>query len=95
MEIFKTNKEPERNIATVTIIETHIPALEVTVPDNVLNSAVNKNDDIKMTINYEGDIEQSSVSLVFLYLYEPVYVKKIEYSEFSFKIWDYFNKFQA
>lgn len=88
----KGSKE-NTGIVIIVIVETSLPELSVEVPDFALNSKVNKNDDLEISINYQGNTDDLMYSLIIIYKFEIVATQSYYYNKFAFKIWDIYNDF--
>jgi hypothetical protein len=82
-------------IGIIIIVETDIPVLIVSIPNNLLTSKINKNDDLSISINFDGDVDQVFFALIFTYNLNVVATRAYAYPVFAFKIWDLFNDFDA
>jgi hypothetical protein len=74
--------------AVVIVYEQDIPKLNVSIPNRIITQPVNKNDDIQVDIDYDGNPDDVFFSLVIYYNFEIVDVRVIKYKQFAFKIWD-------
>jgi hypothetical protein len=61
----------------------------------MLTSKINKNDDLSISINFDGDVDQVFFALIFTYDLNVVATRAYAYPLFAFKIWDLFNDFNA
>jgi hypothetical protein len=82
-------------IGIIIIVETDIPVLIVSIPNNLLTSKINKNDDLSISVNFTGDVDQVFFALIFTYNLNVVATRAYSYPVFAFKIWDLFNDFDA
>jgi hypothetical protein len=59
----------------------------------MLTSKINKNDDLSISVNFTGDVDQVFFALIFTYNLNVVATRSYAYPLFAFKIWDLFNDF--
>ena len=67
--------------------------LKIKYPENMLSSPLNTNDDIQIDALYNKDPDEIFISLMFIYNYDIVAVKKCQFSSFKFKLWDIYSNF--
>ena len=63
-------------------------------PQQVYLSKINKNDDLQVDIDYNGDPDQYSLFLTLFYKLEIVATKKQNFTSFAFAVWDLFSSFE-
>jgi hypothetical protein len=80
--------------AIIVILETDLPLLIVKIPEILITSKVNLNDDIQIDITYYKSPDDAFYSLIYLYMFEIVATKRFDYISFRFKIWDIFSNFE-
>lgn len=61
-------------------MEQDIPLLSVNIPETVVNSKINKNDDIEVSIKYDGNPDNAFYSLVLIYKFDIVASKSFYYT---------------
>ncbi len=81
--------------AIVIIVETNLPLLTVNVPSSLITQKINKNDDISIKIEFDGNPDEVFFSLIIFYKLNVVKTKAFEYIEYSFRIWDLFDSFDT
>ncbi len=59
----------------IIVVETDLPLLIVNVPENMISSAININDDLQIQIIYSGNPDNLDFSLIFIYNYDIVATK--------------------
>ncbi len=59
----------------------------------MLTSKINKNDDLSISIDFTGDVDEVFFTLIFNYNLNDVATRAYAYPLFAFKIWDLFNDF--
>ena len=80
--------------AVIVIVETDIPQLQVTLPQNILQQQLNKNDEIAVQIADNGDPDAVFVTVALIYNYDTVATKSFRHTHFSLAVWDLFHNFQ-
>ena len=80
--------------AIILVVELDIKPLLVSYPEQIFLSKINKNDDLQLDIEYDGDPDQYSLFLSLFYKLEVVATKKQNFTSFAFQIWDLFSAFQ-
>jgi hypothetical protein len=66
------------------IFEIGIPKVELIVPENVINSLINKNDDISCELIIDANPDDLFFNLVFYYKYEVVGSSVKKFNKFAF-----------
>lgn len=49
------------------------------MPEYMLNHKINKNDDIEVSIDYSGNVDEAFYSLILIYKYDVVATKSYNY----------------
>ena len=85
----KTSNGKSATVSAVIIIyEQDIPKLSVNIPRRIISQPVNKNDDIQVDIDYDGNPDSVFFSFAIYYNFDIVETRVIKYYKFAFRIED-------
>ena len=79
----------------IMIVELGVKPVSITYPEMIYLSKVNKNDDLQVDIDYDGDPDDYSLFLIIFYQLDIVATKKQNFTSFAFQIWDLFSDMES